>query len=149
MPSSTSSDGATTTLHIFPKREAKIFGCAQVERIGQRYAQGMIAHGNRQRAMQSRQAAGNEPQDFRSDVVIRQLDEIRPERVGNDLIKAALIHKAAIDQGLLDGFAIELRFLQNVLDLRRLQHLLFDEDIGDLLRVHWRKRRSRDCRAFL
>src|SRR5687768_4962354 len=96
----------------------------------------MIAKGHRQSAVQSRQAAGNELNYFRSDIVIWQLDEIPPERVGDNLIKGALVHEAAVDQRLLDRLAVKLRLLQNVLGLRRMQHPLFDEKIGDLLRVH-------------
>jgi hypothetical protein len=54
---------------VFPEREAKILGRSQVEGIDQRYAQRVITDGNRQSAVQSRQAARNHSQYFRSDIV--------------------------------------------------------------------------------
>ena len=88
------------------------------------------------RAVQSCEAARNQPENFRRDVAIGKIDEIGPERVGDDLIKAALIHEPAIDESLLDVFAVELRLLQNIVGLRRLQDPLLDKKIDDLLRVH-------------
>jgi hypothetical protein len=108
----------------------------------------VITDGHRQGAVQSRQPAGNQSQHFRSDIVFRQFDEISPQRVGNHLIETALVHKAAVDESLLDRLPIEARLLQNVFGLRRLKHPLFDEDLGDLLGVHGRKTPLL-CRAFL
>ena len=62
--------------------------------------------------------------------------EFRAERVGDELIEAVLIDEAVVDQRLRDALAVEVRLLQDVIDLRRLQHLLFDEKIGDLIVVH-------------
>ena len=86
--------------------------------------------------MKPREARRNQPQDFRRDFVFGKIDEIGPERVGDDLVKAALIDKPAVDQGLLDVFAVEVRLLQDVIRLRRLKHPLLDEEVGDLFRVH-------------
>ena len=71
--------------------------------------------------------------------LVRKIDIIRSERVGDGLIKAVLIDETAVDHGLRDGFSIQVRFVQNVVRLRRLQDVLLDEKIGDLFVVHGRK----------
>jgi hypothetical protein len=52
------------------------------------------------------------------------------------LIKAELIDEAAIDHRLFNRFSIQLGFAQHVFYLRRLQDILFNEKLGDLLVIH-------------
>jgi hypothetical protein len=99
----------------------------------------VIAYRDGQRTMQARQPGRDQPQYFRRDLVPGQFHEVGPERGGDDLIKAAMIDEPAIDQRLLDVFAVQLRLLQNVFDLRRLEHPLLHENFGNLSRVHERK----------
>ena len=47
-----------------------------------------------------------------------------------------LVNKPAIDHGLGDGFAIQVRFVENIVCLRRLQDVLLNEKLGDLFIVH-------------
>jgi len=47
-----------------------------------------------------------------------------------------LIDESAVDKRLFDVLAVQLRFLQDVVGLRRLEKPLLDEKIEDLLRVH-------------
>ena len=109
--------GSYDNMDVFPKREPKVFGCAHIQRIHQRYAQRVIDYGDRQSAVKSCQTARDQPQDLRRNFLVRKIKEIGAECVGDDLIKAALIDKAAVDQGLLDAFAVQVRLLQNVISL--------------------------------
>ena len=88
--------------------------------------------------MQSRQSARNRFQYRRRNFRFAQIDKLGPERVGDRLVKSAGIDEAAVDHRLRDGFAVQLRLVQNVLGLRRLEHLLLDENLGDLFVVHSR-----------
>ena len=67
--------------------------------------------------MKPGEARRNQPQDFRCDFVFGKVNEIGPERVGDDLIKATLIDKPAIDQGPFDILAVQVCLLEDVIDL--------------------------------
>ena len=51
-------------------------------------------------------------------------------------MKAVLIYKAAINHRLGDAFSVQVRLIQHVFRLRRLQDVLLDEKFSDLLVVH-------------
>jgi hypothetical protein len=59
-------------------------------------------------------------------------DELRAERVGDHLMEPIHVDKAVVDHRLHERFAVEIRFLENVVCLRALQDVLLDEEIGDL-----------------
>lgn len=63
------------------------------------------------------EARWNQPQNFGRDFVFGQINEIGAEGVGDNLVKSALIDKPAIDQGLFDIFAVQVRLLQDVIHL--------------------------------
>ena len=86
--------------------------------------------------MKPGQTRRNEPQDFLCYLRLAELDKLCPESVGDDLIELAVIDEPAVDKRLLDGFAVELRFLQHVVRLRWLEHVLLDENVRYLLGVH-------------
>ena len=65
-------------MDVLAQREAKIFRGAQIERIDQRDAERVVAHADRQRAMQPREAGRNQAQDFRRDFVFGKIDESVP-----------------------------------------------------------------------
>ena len=67
--------------------------------------------------MKPRQTRRNQLQDFRRDFVFGKIDEVSSKRVGNDLVKSALIDKAAVDQGLFDILAVQVRLVQDVIGL--------------------------------
>jgi hypothetical protein len=86
--------------------------------------------------MESRQSGRNQTQDFWRYFVFGKVEEIGPERVGDNLVEFAPIDEPAIDQGLFDAFAVQARLLQDLVDLRSLEDALVDEEIRDLLAVH-------------
>src|SRR4051812_9817696 len=86
--------------------------------------------------MKPRETGWNEPQNFLCYLRLAEFDKLRPESVRDDLIELPVIDEPAVDERLLDGFAVELRFLQDVVRLRWLQHLLLNENVSYLLRVH-------------
>ena len=61
--------------------------------------------------MKPGKARRNQLQDFRRDFVFGEIDEVSSKRVGNDLIKAALVDKTAVDQGLFHTLAVYVRLL--------------------------------------
>src|SRR5204862_5834317 len=81
-----------------------------IARVAERDLKGVVVHRDRQRTMEPRQSARDEPQDFLRNF-FAELDEFRRERFGDDLIKSALIDKSAVDERLLNGFSVELRLL--------------------------------------
>jgi hypothetical protein len=123
-------------INVFAEGEAKILGRARIERINQRNAQRVAGHPNRKRAMETGQAAWNQLQDLGPDLSLAKIDILGSERVSDGLVKSVLVDKAAIHHGLGDGFSIQARFVENVLDLRGLQNMLLDEKFGDLFVVH-------------
>ena len=86
--------------------------------------------------MQPRQTARDHLDMLAWNFALVKIDEFRPESVGDCLVKTVLIDKAAIDHGLGNGLAVQAGFIQNVIRLRRLQDVLFDEKLGDLFVVH-------------
>ncbi len=93
-------------IDIFAQGKAKVLRGAEIERIDQRDAEGVSAYSNRQRTMQPRQTARNQTQNFRSNFLSCKIDKFRGQAIGDGLVKAELIDKAAIDHGLRDCFAI-------------------------------------------
>jgi len=67
---------------------------------------------------------------------IAKIDIFETERFGDRLIEAVFIDETAVDHRLHHGFAVQVRLVQNVLGLRRLQDVLLDEKLGDLFLVH-------------
>ena len=66
-----------------------------------------------------------------------QIDELCPDSFSNGVIKTGFIHEPAINHRLHDGFAVLLRFSQDVVGLRFLQNVLIDEKIENLLMIHF------------
>ncbi len=56
-------------MDVFAQRETEIFGRAQIERINQGDGDSVVARTDRQGAMQARQSARNQPQNFRRDLL--------------------------------------------------------------------------------
>ena len=123
-------------IDIFAQGKTEVLSRAKIERINQCDAQCISAHSNRKRAVQPGQPARNQAHNFRRDFLFAKIDIFRSEPISDGLVKAALIDKAAIDHGLGDGFSVELRFVKNVIGLRRLQHVLLDKKLRDLFVVH-------------
>ena len=71
-----------------------------------------------------------------ADAAVAGVKNHRQPSFGNDFIKSALIDKAAVNQRLFDTLAVYVCLLQEIVDLRRLEHTLLNEKIGDLLAVH-------------
>ena len=86
--------------------------------------------------MQPCQSARNETQHFGRDFVLGKIDKVEAEPISNCLIKAEFIDEAAIDHRLFNRFSIQLSLTQHVFHLRRLQDLLFNEELCYLLVVH-------------
>jgi hypothetical protein len=123
-------------IDLFAQGKTEVLSRAKVERINQCDAQNVPAHSNRKRAVQPRQPARNQAHNFRRYFPFAKIDLFRPEPISNGLVKAALIDKATIDHGLSNSFSVELRFVENVIGLRPLQHLLLDKKLSDLFVVH-------------
>ena len=123
-------------VNVFTEREAKILCRVLIERINQRDTQRITAHFNRKRAVQPCQSAGNETQHFGRDFVLDKIDKVEAEPISNCLIKAEFIDEAAIDHRLFNRFSIQLSLTQNIFHLRRLQDLLFNEELRYLFVVH-------------
>ena len=123
-------------IDIFAKREPQVLARAQIERIDQRKADGVTEQPDRQRAMQPRQSARDQPQNLGRNLAIGKIDKFGAEPFGDGLIKTEFIDEPAVDHRLGDRFAVELGFIEHVVDLRRLQHVLLDKKFGDLFVIH-------------
>ena len=66
-----------------------------------------------------------------------EIEELRPERVSDHLIEAALIDEAVVHQRLRDALAVKVRLLRTSSPATAARPVL-DEEIGDLLVVHQR-----------
>lgn len=86
--------------------------------------------------MQSRKSAWNQPQDFRRDFLVGKIDIFRPQGVGDRLIKSVRIDETAVHYRLRDSFAIQVRLIQGIVRLRRLQDALLNENLSNLFVVH-------------
>ena len=59
--------------------------------------------------------------------------KLRSDPFSDGAIKSGFIHEPAIHHRLHDGFAVLLRFGQDIVGLRFLQNVLIDKKIEDLL----------------
>ena len=72
-----------------------------------------------------------------------EVDILRAEGIGDGLVEAVLVDKAAVDHGLGNGLAVQARLVEDVIGLGGLEDVLLDEKFGDLFIVHgfsWRPR---------
>lgn len=67
--------------------------------------------------MQPGQTARHHLNDARGDFPLVKVDVFRPESVGDGLVKAVLVDKAAVDHGLSNGLAVQAGFIQDVICL--------------------------------
>ena len=86
--------------------------------------------------MKPGQPARYQTQDLRCDFFSGKIDKLGSQSIGDGLIKTEFIDEPAVDHRLGDRFAVELGFIEHVVDLRRLQHVLLDKKFGDLFVIH-------------
>src|SRR5207248_5650362 len=78
----------------------------------------------------------NDLHNLGTDFSIIQIDKLSADSLGHRVVKSGFIYEATIDQRLHDGFAVLLRFRQDVVGLCFLQNVLIDKKIYDLLVIH-------------
>src|SRR5437764_8810079 len=86
--------------------------------------------------MQPGQPAGDQLHHTRRYLAVSQVDKIRPESGGNGLVKSVFIDESAIDHRLSDALPVHRDFIQNVVRLGWLKHVLLDKKFSDLFVVH-------------
>jgi len=86
--------------------------------------------------VQTRQSARDQFQNSGRNFFFAEIDIFGAERFGNCAIEAVFINETAVYHRLDHGFAVYVRFIQNVFGLRWLQDLLFNKKLGDLFLVH-------------
>src|SRR5207244_8651052 len=112
-------------IDIFAEREAKIFGRARIERVGQSNPQTISAQTDRKCAVKTSQSARNQFQNRGRNFLIAKIDIFGAERVGDGVIEAGFIDETAVHHRLDDSFAVQVRLVYDILGLRLLKDVLF------------------------
>ena len=122
-------------LHVAVRDRADVVQRVHVRGVRHRDQELAVAFADRDRAVAARERVRQQHRGRRVDVVVGQVDELQPDLLGQGAHQVRLLDQPEIDQDATERLGGLAMLFERLLQLRRRDETLFDQDLSQLFRL--------------